>query len=58
MVAIIKSGRSITRILNYNESKVSQGVAECILASNYPLDTQDLTVTHKLNRLLNQASLN
>ncbi len=58
MVAIIKSGRSIIRILNYNENKVNQRVAKCILASNYPLDTNDLTVTHKLNRLLNQAKLN
>lgn len=58
MVAIIKSGRSLIRILNYNESKVKQGVAECILASNYPMDTENLTVTHKLNRLLNQAKLN
>lgn len=58
MVAVIKSGRSITRILNYNESKVKQGVAKCILASNYPMDKENLSVTHKLNRLLNQAKLN
>lgn len=58
MVAIIKSGRSILRILNYNENKVKQGVAECILASNYPMDTENLTLNHKLNRLLNQAKLN
>ena len=58
MVAIIKSGRSISRILNYNENKVKQGVAKCIMASNYPMETQDLTVTQKLNRLLNQARLN
>ena len=58
MVAVIKSGRSIIRILNYNENKVNHGVAKFILASNYPLETNNLTVTHKLNRLLNQAKLN
>lgn len=30
MVAIIKTGHSINRILNYNENKVKEGVAECI----------------------------
>ena len=58
MVAVIKSGRSITRILNYNENKVKLGTAKCILASNYPMDKENLSVTHKLNRLLNQAQLN
>ncbi len=36
MVAVIKTGHSIHRILNYNENKVKQGVAECIGAGNYP----------------------
>lgn len=58
MVAVIKYGKSLARIFNYNESKVKFGVAKCILASNYPMDVEDLTVTHKLNRLLNQAKLN
>ena len=58
MVAIIKYGKSLSRIFNYNENKVKSGVAKCILASNYPMDTEDLTLTHKLNRLLNQAKLN
>lgn len=58
MVAVIKYGKSLARIFNYNESKVKSGVAKCILASNYPMDAQDLTVIHKLNRLLNQAKLN
>lgn len=58
MVAVIKSGKSIVRILNYNENKVKLGVAKCVLASNYPMDKENLSVTHKLNRLLNQAKLN
>lgn len=58
MVAVIKYGKSLTRIFNYNENKVKSGVAKCLLASNYPMDLENLTVTHKLNRLLNQAKLN
>ena len=58
MVAIIKTGPSIHRAFNYNEQKVKQGVAECILAANYPKDLESLTLTGKLNRLLNQAALN
>ncbi|WP_407430562.1 relaxase/mobilization nuclease domain-containing protein [Arcticibacter sp.] len=58
MVAIIKSGSSLHRIFNYNEQKVSQGVAQCILAENYPMEVEDLGANQKLNRLLNQARLN
>ena len=58
MVAIIKTGSSIHRTLNYNEQKVKEGVAECLAAANYPKDVSQLTVTNKLNRLLNQAALN
>ncbi|TDE52741.1 relaxase/mobilization nuclease domain-containing protein [Flavobacterium sp. GT3P67] len=58
MVAIIKTGHSIHRILNYNENKVIQGVAECIGAGNYPVDIDKMVFTMKLNRLLRQADLN
>ncbi|MBK0383590.1 relaxase/mobilization nuclease domain-containing protein [Pedobacter sp. SD-b] len=58
MVAVINSGRSLHNIFNYNENKVKAGVAKFILASNYPMDTEELTLAHKLNRLLNQAKLN
>ncbi len=58
MVAVIKTGHSIHRILNYNENKVKEGVAECILATNYPMDVEQLSIKNKLNRLLNQAALN
>jgi len=58
MVAVIKTGHSIHRILNYNENKVKEGVAECISAANYPMDVEQLSLNHKLKRLLNQAALN
>ncbi len=58
MVAIIKTGSSLRRIVNYNEQKVIVGVAECIQAVNYPKDLELLTLHNKLNRLLNQAALN
>jgi len=58
MVAVIKTGHSIHRIVNYNENKVKDGVAECISAANYPKDADKLSLNNKLNRLLNQAALN
>ena len=58
MVAIIKTGSSIHRIINYNEQKVKEGKAECIMASNYPKDVECLTINNKINRLLNQVALN
>lgn len=58
MVAVIKTSRSINSILNYNENKVKEGVAECISAVNYPLELEKLNFTHKLNRFLKLSSLN
>jgi Relaxase/Mobilisation nuclease domain len=58
MVAVIKTGHSIHRIVNYNENKVKEGVAECISAANYSKDTDKLSLKNKLNRLLNQCALN
>lgn len=58
MVAVIKTGHSIHRIVNYNENKVKEGVAECISAANYPKDTDKLSLKNKINRLLHQAALN
>ncbi|MDT0678725.1 relaxase/mobilization nuclease domain-containing protein [Autumnicola musiva] len=58
MVAVIKTGHSIHRILNYNENKVKQGVAECIGAGNYPVDSDKMSFTMKLNRFLKQMELN
>lgn len=58
MVAVIKTGHSIQRILNYNENKVKEGIAECISAANFPMDVEQLSFNNKLNRLLNQVALN
>ncbi len=58
MVAVIKTGHSIHRILNYNENKVKEGVAKIISAANYPIDVEKLSFTQKLNRLLKQVALN
>jgi len=38
MVAVIKTGHSLNRILYYNEQKVKEGLAECISAVNYPIE--------------------
>jgi hypothetical protein len=58
MVAVIKTGHSILRLLNYNENKVMEGVASFLGAQNYPIDGARLTFQQKLNRLKNQAALN
>ena len=58
MVAIINTGHSLRSIFNYNENKVSIGVAKCIGEENYPIDIDKLSVSLKLNLLLKQAELN
>jgi hypothetical protein len=58
MVTIIKTSHSIRSILNYNENKVKQGVAECIGAGNYPADVDKLSDFAKLNRFTNRLELN
>lgn len=58
MVAVVKTGRSIRRTLNYNENKVKEGVAKIISAANYPMDVKQLSFKNKLNRLQKQAALN
>lgn len=58
MVAIFQTGSSISTTLNYNERKVQQEKAECILAANYPMDHDRMTFKQKLNRLENQVALN
>lgn len=58
MVAVIKAGHSMHRIFNYNESKVKEGVADCIGAVNYPLDASEMNGKIKLNFLLKRIGLN
>ena len=49
MVTVIKTGHSIHRIFNYNENKVRVGVAECIGAGNYPIDSDKMSLSMKLS---------
>ncbi|MEX6690031.1 relaxase/mobilization nuclease domain-containing protein [Danxiaibacter flavus] len=58
MVAVINTGNSISRTLNYNEQKVQEGKAKCIGAVNYPKDPDQLNFHEKLNMLKRQAELN
>jgi hypothetical protein len=58
MVAVIHTSNSLVRAFNYNEQKVRQGVATCILAENYPKEAAALICSQKYNRLRNQAALN
>lgn len=58
MVAVIKTGALVHRLVNYNENKVRQGAASCIGAGNYPVDVENLSVSQKLNCLLKRMALN
>lgn len=58
MVAIIKTGASIRSTFYYNENKLKEGVAECIMAGNYPDDATNLSEQQRLNMLLKLAALN
>lgn len=58
MVAIIKTGNSLRRSFYYNENKITEGVAQCILAANYPADAEYLSEKQRLNMLLKLAALN
>jgi len=58
MVAKIISGKSIIGMLNYNEHKVSEGLAECIMASKYGQEPKDMNFYEKLERLAHLAERN
>lgn len=58
MVAVIGSGVSIRRTFLYNENKVKEGVAECLMASAYPMDLEQMDERQRLNMLLKTAALN
>jgi hypothetical protein len=51
MVAKITIGKSVRGILNYNENKVTMKQAQCIEASGYGMEHDELTFSQKLNRL-------
>jgi len=50
MVAKIVSGKNMRGALNYNEQKVQQGKAACILANMFQKDLPHLTFASKLER--------
>lgn len=58
MVAKVISGKNIRGLLNYNENKVGEGVAQCIAASGFGCDPQGLTFSDKLNRFRKVTALN
>ena len=58
MVAKIKSGKSLTGALNYNENKVKQQKAVLINAAGYPKDREELNFNDKLFRLTDLAAMN
>lgn len=58
MVAKVNSGKNIRGVLNYNEHKVTEGVARCIMASRFGCDHTMLTFSDKLNRFQKLVSLN
>lgn len=58
MVAVIKVGQSIRRMMQYNENKVTQGNALIIGSANYPVDAVLLSCNARLNRMERQLALN
>ena len=58
MVAVIKSSASIKNVLQYNENKLKQNVAQLIHSRNYGKDTELLGFTDKIRTLEKLISLN
>lgn len=58
MVAKIKTGRSVSGAINYNEHKVRVGKAELISAQGYLKDPPNLSFTDKLQRLTDLTNRN
>ena len=58
MVARINTCKSISKALNYNEQKVVNGKAECILASGFIKDADNLNFYDKIHHFERRISLN
>lgn len=58
MVAVIKTSGSLRRPFHYNENKVKEGLAECLMVQNYPVEKDDITGEMRLKMLLKMAELN
>ncbi|MBE9598701.1 relaxase/mobilization nuclease domain-containing protein [Pedobacter sp. MC2016-24] len=57
MVARIKVGNALTRAFYYNENKIKEGVATCIMAGNYPFDVGRSNEVQRLDVLEKTTSL-
>jgi hypothetical protein len=58
MVAVIHASGTVRSALNYNERKVSQGLASFLDAGFYLENKQDLNYHNKLSRLVKRNALN
>ncbi|AYD47311.1 relaxase/mobilization nuclease domain-containing protein [Arachidicoccus soli] len=58
MVAVIHIRRSLNQSLYYNENKVKENVALCLLVENYPMEMENLNTIQRLNFLKKRAALN
>jgi Relaxase/Mobilisation nuclease domain len=58
MVAVIKTGQSISRILRYNEDKLKTGAARLLGEKNCPFRGAEVGLMPKLNYMERVASLN
>jgi relaxase-like protein len=58
MLARISRSTNIRSTLDYNERKLRQGKAECLLAENFIKDLDQLSAKDKLHRLLQRTTLN
>jgi len=58
MVARINSGKSISKALNYNEKKVTEGQAEYLSAQNFLKEIQDMNFYEKLKTFEKLTTLN
>jgi hypothetical protein len=50
MVAKVITGKTIRGALNYNETKVVDGTARCIMANQFGCKPEELSFSHKLSR--------
>lgn len=58
MVARVNSGKSIKGVLYYNETKVKEGVAQCIDAVGFGASAGELSFANKLQRFSSLTALN
>lgn len=58
MVAKISTPNSISKALNYNESKVQKGIAKCLHASNFLKDAKEMNFNEKLRHFKRFIDLN